>query len=199
MNQHGNRNSLSRAEAHGFARGAWGYSWSAALLMLGVSNTTCVIPGHSCTLVGCADAAIITLRTATGAWTAGTYTIELSVDGTPGTCTLSIPDPPSSTQGTCSSSGNAFDPLPLALIQESKCVTVTQGNTSSPSCTLIPGQFHQELVLSATPVQVGLIVSHDGRELARETVALQYQAYRPNGPYCEPTCHRASTELTIAP
>jgi hypothetical protein len=159
----------------------------------------CVIPSHSCNLVGCGNTATITLRTASGPWTAGTYTIELSVDGTPGTCTLSIPDPPASAQGTCSSARNVFGLFPLSLDQESRCVTLTQGNATGQSCTPIPAQFHLSLELSGTPAQVGLTVSRDGSPLANETVALQYQTVRPNGPDCEPSCHQASADLSIAP
>jgi hypothetical protein len=195
----GSSSALSRTDVLRFAARSLHYIWGVTLLILGIANTMCVIPSHSCTLVGCGNAATITLRTANGAWTAGTYTIELSVDGTPGTCTLSIPDPPASAQGTCSSARNVFGLFPLSLFQESKCVTVTQGSATGESCTPIPGQFHLSLELSGTPVQVGLTVSRDGSQLASQTVAMQYQTVRPNGPDCEPTCHQALADLSLAP
>jgi hypothetical protein len=173
--------------------------------VLAATSTHCTVSSHACTLADCSDGAIITLRTANGEWPAGTYTAELTVDGKPGTCTVSVPPPPvcapytvetlacTSVRGTCASASNLFDGFTgFGLTAEEKCVTIPSG----VSCTLIPGQFHWSIGLGGTPAQVAVTVSRDGRPFVTETVALQYKAVRPNGPDCEPTCHRASWETT---
>jgi hypothetical protein len=171
---------------------ALGWVAFAAILALSVANTNCFLQSHSCAGVGCVDGATLTFRTATAAWTAGTYTVDLNVDGNPAMCTLVVADPPSgSVQGTCSSGDT------LVLEQEVSCTQTCSSGGCSGSCAPIPGQFHQTLTFNGTPIQVAITVSRDGRQLVQDNVRLRYVASEPNGAGCG-VCHQASHEVAIS-
>jgi hypothetical protein len=171
---------------------ALGWGAFATILAFSMANTTCFLQTHSCTGLGCFDRATLTLLTASAAWTAGTYTVDLNVDGTPATCTLVVPDPPSGrVEGTCSSGDT------LVLEQEVSCTQTCGNGVCSGSCAPIPGQFHQTLTFNGTPIQVAITVSRDGRQLVQDNVRLRYVASEPNGAGCG-VCHQASHDVMIA-
>lgn len=81
-------------------------AWGAGLLACGLATGACGDLGHSCSNVGyTCNQTGITLQAPNDAWTAGSYTLALTRDGTAGQCTMQVPDPPpvSGVQGDCES------------------------------------------------------------------------------------------------
>jgi hypothetical protein len=69
---------------------------------------------HSCGLVAyICDQTTVTLQSPNDAWTAGTYSLAVTMDGTSAQCSVQMPDPPAAggVQGNCGSNTN----LTLAL------------------------------------------------------------------------------------
>jgi hypothetical protein len=172
-------------------------SWTAVLAAL-TTNTTCLIPaGHVCTEIGCADGLTIDLKSSTGDWVPGAYSIDLNVDGTAATCTIQIPSSPSPSNvilGNCTS--HTAD-VSFSSVDQCQSSTLSDG-TKRESCTPIPGHFDQTLTLGGTPGHVALTLSRDGQPLATETVSPVYKVFQPNGPNCAAGCREASSQWTVA-
>jgi hypothetical protein len=156
---------------------------------------TCSLRGGDCPELGCANRTAIVFRTASGAWTPGAYAVEWAIDGTRGSCTLSVPEVPSANEkvlGHCSGVDVSW-----SLIPESCCATLTRGNATGGFCMSVPGQFHVELVTGAPHARIDLTLSRDGVELARNTVSPNYTALQPNGPSCGSGCQQSSSDLLV--
>jgi hypothetical protein len=165
------------------------------------------LAGHSCSGVGyTCDHTTITLQSPNDAWTTGTYTLNLSVDGTPGQCTVQIPDPPpaNGVQGNCGLGSN----LTLTLVTVDSCPPVVCDNNlcQGMSCTAVPGHFQMNVVISsgtgsdASPrvaAQVALDLSVNGRALVSEAISPKSTTTEPNGAGCG-TCTNASATLSVA-
>ncbi|HEY3496371.1 MAG TPA: hypothetical protein VGK73_16840, partial [Polyangiaceae bacterium] len=137
----------------------------------------------------------MTLRTETGEWEAGEYTLSLSFDGVTHECAFSVPDNLPS-QGSvdmldCSPRLDAY------LQQEVTCVEHNDDDSSSLSCTPVPDQYYLNAWFYGTPSSVDVALARGGDELIEETQALTYEESRPNGPECEPLCRQASVEIEV--
>jgi hypothetical protein len=181
-----------------------------ALAMCAVTSASCInLAGQSCTLTApvCEQTTII-LQAPSDAWTAGMYTLALTIDGTPAQCTLQIPDPPpvGAVQGSCGLSTVTFS---LTTVDSCPPVVCSNGACEGMSCTPIPGRFQTTLkigtgfgstVSDAQPHvvgQLGLNLSLDGNNLLNETIAPKQTTTEPNGAGCG-TCTNASATLSIA-
>jgi hypothetical protein len=161
---------------------------------------------HQCTLVGCEDQATLDLQSPTGAWPPGSYQFALVIDGNAANCAIQVPAAPS---GTTRVDGSCTSKITLTFLAEQQCGTpandgAATGTTSSGSnstqsetCSPVPGHFHQTLTLPGTPRDVALTLTRDDHSLVQQNVTLTYATSQPNGPGCDPTCHQASSALTI--
>jgi hypothetical protein len=128
----------------------------------------------------------ITLQSPNDAWTAGTYSVALSIAGTAGQCSLQMPDPPPAggVHGNCGSNGNTLDLIAVNLCRTLPCNGVGGVGCVSMSCTPIPGRFQMKLGVQGTPAQVGLALSLDGSAVMSETIAPKFTTTEPNGMGC---------------
>jgi hypothetical protein len=162
-----------------------------------VASSACIdLAGHDCTAIGCNNATTITLQAPNDAWAAGMYTLALRIDGTPGQCTMQVPDPPpvSGVQGSCGLGATAT--LTLATVDTCPPVVCKNGACEGMSCTPIPGRFQMVLVIQGLPTQVGLNLSVDGNSLMNQTIAPKSTTTQPNGAGCG-TCTNGSATLSL--
>lgn len=141
-----------------------------ALLLLGCAGTS--PSGGGCTEIGCGSAFSINFQRQ-GAWGPGAYTVKVTVDGAPFTCTATIPlscDAPSPCPGDA--------PFLLGL----------------NGCALDPSQHSLsgiELKQGTAPASIQVDVAQDGKDLGTGTFKPTYTTSQPNGPDCEPVCKSA--------
>jgi hypothetical protein len=166
-----------------------------ACLAVLVSLVVSCVESHSCTEIGCADQASITLRTQSGAWEAGEYALRIAFDGGEHACSFTIPD-------ALPSGGNVgeIDCTPGANVyfyQETTCTEHSDGYSSSQSCTPVPDQYYLQASIYGTPATVQVVLSREGATLVDTENDLAYSESRPNGPDCEPLCRQATLELIV--
>jgi hypothetical protein len=130
-------------------------------------------------------------------WTAGTYSLALTMDGTPVRCSVQMPDTPptGNVSGDCGSRAD----LTLAFTTVGTCPPVVCNSTvcEGMSCTPIPGHFQMTLVINGLPAEVGLSLSLDGNAVVNETIAPKSSTNEPNGAGCG-TCTNASGTVSVA-
>lgn len=163
-----------------------------AVVTLLFGMTSCTEIGRSCTEMGCADQASLSLRPASGEWPAGEYALSVTVDGTERRCAFNVPadlPEPRSARSLCEPA------LPLYIQPETTCTEHRDRDSVSQSCTPIPQRYWASLTLYGTPSAVSVVLERDGTPVLDEALTLRYQAARPNGPGCEPLCHQASANL----
>jgi hypothetical protein len=142
--------------------------------------------------MGCADQASLTLRPASGEWTAGAYELSLSVDGAERRCAFNVPadlPEPRSGRSLCEPA------LPLYIQPETTCTEHRDRDSVSQSCTPIPDRYLASLTLYGTPSTLIVVLERDGTPILDESSTLRYQSERPNGPGCEPLCQQAGANL----
>jgi hypothetical protein len=157
-----------------------------------------IFASHSCTeLALVCDETTITLQTPSDGWTAGAYTLALTMDGTPAQCTMPVPDPPpvSGVQGNCGLGANVT--MQLRALQSCPPVVCNATACEGMSCTPIAGRFQMTLVLQGMPAQVGLSLSVDGNAVMSESIAPKSATTEPNGAGCG-TCTNASATVSLA-
>jgi hypothetical protein len=154
-------------------------------------------PTHSCTYVGAScDQTTITLQSPNDAWTAGTYSLAVTMDGTSAQCSVQMPDPTptDNVNGNCGSSTG----VSLALTTMYSCPPpVCKGGACEVNCTLIAGHFRMTLVMQGMPTEVGVNLSLDGNTVVSETIAPKASTDEPNGVGCG-TCTNASATVSVA-
>lgn len=140
----------------------------------------------SCTAIGCVDGASITIRRAEGM--TPPYAVVLSVDGRRVTCPA--PERGSHQSATCDG------PVSVAYRETADCHEERTAGAVSQSC--VPnGKFEQVIGLSGTPTRVAITLSVGDTVAAERTFDLTYVPGRPNGPDCEPICHRATADWVL--
>ena len=179
-----------------------------ALAVCAVTIASCIDLGsHDCTGEGFnCDQTSITLQSPNDAWTAGTYTLAMVVDGASQQCTMHVPDPPAGVQGTCSANGTTLSLAPVCPLPPPVCnAGVCSQSVSSADC--IAGRFTMALTIGkgfnfmvsdAQPHvvgQLGLNLSVDGGALMNETIAPK--ATTTGSAECG-FCTNASATLSIA-
>jgi hypothetical protein len=153
------------------------------------------LEGHSCTEIGCSDAATFSFRTPTGAWQDGEYTLAIRADGTDYDCSFAVPDDlPEMGQPTPL---DCMPELAAYVMPEVTCMEIRHDDAVSQSCTVIPGQYYVEASILGTPETVSVSLERDAEVVVEENVVLDYQESRPNGPDCEPLCRQATAAFTV--
>jgi hypothetical protein len=173
-----------------------------SLLFVGAAAAAAVLAGgasgcksQGCGDIGCVPGATIGVRSS-GGWTPGVYTFALTVDGAPATCTVTVPFaeggllPDGIVMGSCSGGRAA-----LSFVQDSTCVTTTNGMAVSQTCTPIAGQFAAGVRLGGTPAQATVTVSRDGTALGSQTLTLAYTMQLDG---CGGGCQEATAAISIA-
>jgi hypothetical protein len=146
--------------------------------LLGVLPQGCVPLGSdvACTQMGCDDGASIAFSLTEP----GAYSFELVADGTPVTCSATLPLPP------CGQAPAATCSLPSVMLEASGCAL------SPAEHALVGISFMGE-----HPTAIEVAVVRDGTELGRQTFAPSYGRLAPNGEECGPICHHATMQLTL--
>jgi hypothetical protein len=128
--------------------------------------------GDACTEMGCIDGLTVSFDPPlTGK---GTYTFDVTVEGTAYSCDATIPLEGAST--VCDTGGVVSIFL--------------SGTELDPSEQSLPG-----LHVEGTPKSVQIQVQRDGAPVADADLSPKYQVVQPNGPDCEPTCHSAAVDV----
>ncbi len=166
------------------------------LLSGGLAFAASACIGQTCTLIGCSSAAYVNIGRA-GAWQAGSYALDLSMDDEQRHCDFAVPDdlPPAGllVPLDCGAGVSAL------LGQRSKCTSTTSsdGNSSSGSCTPIPDEYELTLELMGNPKTVSITLSRDGSTVLSDSRKPKYERDYPNGPDCDQGCSQASYQLTF--
>ena len=126
----------------------------------------------SCTEIGCIDGLTVNFEPALMG--KGTYTFDVTVDGTAYSCDATIPLEGSST--VCGK-GNVVS-------------IFLSGTELDPSQQSLPG-----LHVEGTPKSVQIQVHRDKALAADADLSPTYQEVQPNGPDCPPTCHSAAVDV----
>jgi len=158
------------------------WSGGIALATCAVSTGSCIDLGsRSCTAIALVcEQTTVTLQSPNDAWTAGTYTLAIVVDGFSQQCTIEVPDPPSAAQGTCLAPGTTLSLSPIRPIPPAVCNAGTCSESAS-SADCLAGRFTMALTFGSprgfevpdahVVGQLGLNLSVDGNELMSETIA----------------------------
>ena len=128
--------------------------------------------GDACTEIGCIDGLTVNFQPALMG--KGTYTFDVTVDGTAYSCDAAIPLAGSST--VCGTGGVVSIFL--------------SGTELDPSEQSLPG-----LHVEGTPKSVKIHVERDRDPVADADLSPTYQELQPNGPDCPPTCHSAAVDV----
>lgn len=155
------------------------------------------IESHSCTEIGCADAAGVIIRTESGEWPAGVYTLDVSFDSQVYVCSFTMPDdlPEMAGQGAAL---DCDDPALYAYFSPRvTCTETSNGNSVSQSCTPIENQFDLQVSMYGTPAELSVELKRDDSVLVEESHTLTYEEYFPNGPECGPACRQADVNIAI--
>ena len=128
--------------------------------------------GGACTEMGCIDGLSVTFEPALAG--KGTYTFDVTVDGTAYSCDATIPLEGSST--VCGTGGVVSIYL--------------SGTELDPSEQSLPG-----LHVEGTPKSVQIQVHRDKALVADADLSPKYQVTQPNGPDCPPTCNSAAVDV----
>jgi hypothetical protein len=167
-----------------------------AFLLLPVLLSACV-EAHSCTEIGCADAAGVTIKTESGEWAPGVYTLDIAFDGAAHECSFTMPDDLPEVVGQlgeldCDTDLNAY------FTPRYTCMEFIDSNGARhQTCTPLERQFDLEVSTYGTPAALTVALELDGSVLVDEAHDLAYQTYYPNGPECGPACRQANVVLTI--
>ena len=174
--------------------------------LLGIALSACAMASaacsafasHSCGLVAyVCDQTTITLQSPNDAWTAGTYGLAVTMDGTSAQCSVQMPDPPAAggVQGNCGSNTNLT--LALTTVDTAHPIVCNGGACQGMSATPIPGHFQLTLGIRSLPTEVGLNLSLNGNAVMSETIVPKTTTDEPNGEGCG-TCTNASATVSVA-
>jgi hypothetical protein len=125
-----------------------------------------------CTEMGCIDG--LSVNFDPPLMGKGTYTFDVTVDGTAYSCDATIPLEGSST--VCGTGGVVSIYL--------------SGTELDPSEQSLPG-----LHVEGTPKSVQIQVHRDEALAADADLSPKYQETHPNGAHCPPTCHSAAVDV----
>jgi hypothetical protein len=144
-----------------------------------------------CTLIGCSDGLIVTIRPRLGTFPTGAHEVLIAPVGGPArTCRFTFPFPPGE---TAIASGNCGGGVYLTVARDYDC---PDGAISLESCTWEPGKFEELINVPGSPltrVRITQKIAGGATYLDRE-VDVRYEDYYPNGMRCEPVCKRAKVE-----
>ncbi|WP_437534449.1 hypothetical protein WME79_09845 [Sorangium sp. So ce726] len=165
----------------------------AAGFAVAAATTGCLT--KECTAVGCNDGFSITAATADKSWTAGEYTLELTVDGNAVSCAYSWTNTPD-----VGGSGVFVQCSPTVRVSINAvtiCTETRHGDAVSQSCIPAPGQFTQLLAIDGTPARVDVVVRRDGALLGEQSFTPAYRTSYPNGEDCGPACRQDAQDWPL--
>jgi hypothetical protein len=165
---------LNRGRRHGGLGGSPPLTQSCAVLGLALVCMAQVgCSTKECTLIGCGPRFEVRFMPAAGKWSAGTYTVAVTADGTAGSCVATLPFPSCQVAPECTGSRDWY------LLDS--------------GCALAPDQHGiSGLVFGmSTPANVAVVVTRDGQQLADGVFTPTYESSQPNGPGCGDTCFGA--------
>jgi hypothetical protein len=146
----------------------------ALCLIVACGGQTLGCSSKACTLIGCGPAFEVRFQLAAGRWSAGTYDVTVTADGTTASCEVTLPF--ASCQTTSLS-----------------CTGVRDWQLDHGGCAL-PSEQHAIYGITfgrATPMSVDVVVSRDGQQLGEGRFTPIYESSEPNGPGCGDTCYGA--------
>jgi hypothetical protein len=149
------------------------------LLLLG----GCSSSNKACTLIGCGLPFEIRFEKVDGAWPAGTYDVSVTADGVAASCDTTLPFASCQTSST-------------------KCTGTRGWDLAESGCALPAGQHSIAGIefRQATPANVAVVVTLDGRKIGEGTFTPSYKTSQPNGPGCGDPCYGAEAgTLTLQP
>jgi hypothetical protein len=128
----------------------------------------------------------------------GTHQIDVTADGVTLSCTFTFP---------AQKLPNGFDASPqcppgltVRVGPATMCTPLPPAaGVSGLRCEPILGQTQETITVPGTPVQVRVRQTVDGAVVLDQSVTPVYATNQPNGPGCEPTCHQAGAEWSLAP
>jgi hypothetical protein len=177
------------------------YPWASFARAFGFALFTVIFAGcvtsHECTEIGCMSQVSITLRTPTGAWSAGLYELMVRTDTqVEGSCAFRLPEQLPDVPGNVTSIPCGLG-IGVEITPEVDCQMGCNGDSCWQGCTPIPGKFLVTVSMGSTPARVDLTLSRDGTAILVETAEPVYKDVYPNGPECGSACHQASLEYTL--
>jgi hypothetical protein len=152
------------------------------LVALGIAIACAVQSGCStkeCSLIGCGPPFEVAFASSGGQYPPGTYSVAVTADGTSGNCVVT---------------------LPFASCQTAPaCMGTRDWDVIDSGCALPPDEDAISGIVfgAARPINIEVVVSRDGKQLADGNFTPSYQSSQPNGPGCGDTCYGAST-ATVA-
>ncbi len=152
---------------------------AAIVLLVSLGLSGCLTT-HECTEMGCVAGLTVDLRSASGAWAAGTYRFGIMADGVSLTCSATLPFASAQGDGTppCSSGDVRLGLSGSALPAAQHAIT--------------------DLVFTTSPRSVAVSITRDAKPFASATLSPTYATSQPNGPECGPTC-RSGREVVDVP
>ncbi len=149
----------------------------------------------ACTLIGCTDTFVATVKRADGSFPSGTHRIEILADSVTTMCTFSFP------LGTAPGGGTLQPQCPSGLNvgvgPAEMCTEVFTTTTVSRHCEPVPGQFVETITVMGTPAQVHAWQYVDDTPILDAATAPGYREVFPNGTTCPPVCHLAEVSWPL--
>jgi hypothetical protein len=144
--------------------------WVLGVASFALGNVACELE-HSCTDIGCESGVSVSVTSESGAWRAGEYQLQLTLDDETAACDFALPDD-----------------QPVA----GSAASIECGHGVRLELRMLSGGEVGELYLGvrAQPKTLKVELSRDGAMVLDESQTLTYQRQQPNAG-CEPICHRA--------
>jgi hypothetical protein len=157
------------------------------------------IPGaaKACTLIGCEDAFNATVTNGPSGFPVGPHQIDVTADGVTISCTFTFPLPK---LADGADSGPQCPPGLMVSVGPAVACTQFQPGPGAVGerCDPIAGKTTEMLDVSGTPARVRVRQTTNGVVVLDESVTPVYASNQPNGPGCDPICHQAGAEWTLA-
>jgi hypothetical protein len=140
--------------------------------------------GEACTLIGCGAAFTATVAGASADFPPGLYQVDVTADGASFSGTFTWPQDPEG--GFMFSTPVQPINLLVTLFLNSDC-RISGCDAYVETIQLMPWT-------NASPAEIRIQQSVDGRPMLDRTIRPNYTEYAPNGQACGPTCFKASVE-----
>jgi hypothetical protein len=142
---------------------------------------------RDCSDLSCVSRFSVTAAPTSGIWQAGTYSLDVTIDGSATHCEMVLPDglPAEGldTRIDCGPDVNA------SFVARSDC---------SDGCTLAD-QYELQLLVLGTPATLAVELSRDGEMLLTDSETIEYKDVYPSGPECGGSCQQAHLDLVVDP
>jgi hypothetical protein len=165
--------------------------WVGLVLTTSCGSGTPFGGAHACGLVGCGDQFTATVQDANGSLPSGAQALTVMADGVTTTCSFTLP---------LATDGAADCPsgLQVLVLQAQTCVTSSNSQTKTQSCTPVAGKFAEIVTIAGKPATIHFTQTVNGATALDQTLTPAYTTSQPNGPGCDPVCTQASAMLALA-